>query len=254
MTLVYDSTFAGFLTAVHHARESGAAAIERENMEASLFSDSCFIRTDRQKAGALWLLIKKSFGKSVTGEIIAAFLSDCSGIDTVLLECICRGLENRISPLDDYSSPSRISMMKAAWRTRRELHMYQGILRFTELSDGSLYAIVQPDCDILPLMADHFSERYHAFRWVIRDRRRSKALFHETGRGALLAGDIDLGNNEDRGKRANSNIFSADELSIREAWKSYFRHVTIRERTNPHLQRSFMRKKYCGLATEFEGI
>jgi probable DNA metabolism protein len=221
MTLVYDSTFAGFLTAVHHARESGAAAIERENMEASLFSDSCFIRTDRQKAGALWLLIKKSFGKSA---------------------------------LDDYSSPSRVSLMKAAWRTRRELHMYQGILRFTELSDGSLYAIVQPDCDILPLMADHFSERYHAFRWVIRDRRRSKARFHETGRGALLAGDIDLGNNEDRGKRANSNIFSADELSIREAWKSYFRHVTIRERTNPHLQRSFMRKKYCGLATEFEGI
>jgi probable DNA metabolism protein len=47
------------------------------------------------------------------------------------------------------------------------------------------------------------------------------------------------------------NFYSDDEFIFQEAWKIYHKHLSIKERYNPKLQRNFMPKRYWKNLTEF---
>ena len=85
------------------------------------------------------------------------------------------------------------------------------------MENDVLYAEVEPDHDVLELIAGHFCDRYKNDPFIINDVRRGKALIAYQQRWYIS--DFD-----------GSDIpgISADEEKIRALWRDYFRNIAIK--------------------------
>lgn len=268
--LEYDGSFPGFLCALaeslNRTREGGASAMQEPSLRragscAGLFERVQAVPRDDARARSLWARLSARLGAEVMLTLLEAFSSDLAGADDATAAMARRLWREGSSALDRLAAPEAALLEKAACRTRAEAHLMKGLVRFSELADGSWYAQVEPDCDVLPLIANHFASRFPAMRWAIRDRRRDTAIVHEPGAGWTLAQGLRVGRpaigaaerGDAEGQDDSALPLSHCELELREAWSGYFRSVAIGERENPALQRSHVPLKYRGGLPEFAG-
>lgn len=260
----YEGGFAGFLCAAAelvNASKSGGATIYASLSVAAaggaggLFEERIRIARDDGRAAALWKRLSAKAGLQAMETIRAAFLSDLNGADGAAARVLALIARRGARALDGLGDPDANLVEKAAHRARAEAHLMLGLVRFSELADGSYYASIKPDCDILPLLGDHFAERFPDMRWAICDRRRGTAAVYLPGapwrlvEGFSLSGAL-------RGEAAEgpSPPYAANELELRAAWSLYFQSVAIEERANERLQAGHMPKKYWDELPEFGAV
>lgn len=122
---------------------------------------------------------------------------------------------------------------------------YIEISRFQELSSGALLARIDPEADVLALIAPHFANRLPLENWMIYDCKRQKAVLHPAGRGWFLVEDMD--------EKSVLEAESSDaEDRYGELWKCFFKTITIAARVNPKLQTSLIPLKYRDFMKEFQ--
>jgi probable DNA metabolism protein len=248
---LYDSSFQGLLCATCELLNAVAAGQDPDDMrvsgagtEAGLFEERLIIvNCDPARAERLVARLEGSFGEELPILLRDAFASDLGGVDGALARLVARLFREGSRVLDDLGDEDVRLVERAADRTRRAAHLMTGFLRFSELSDGSLVSTIEPDCDILPLIAGHFAARYPSLRWAIKDGRRDRALVHEPGRGWRGGEALSIS-----GKAAPS----WREGQVAEVWRSYFDIVSIEDRKNPGLQASRLPKKYRKHMGEFD--
>ena len=102
-----------------------------------------------------------------------------------------------------------------------------------------LYARLEPDNDVIELMAPHFADRYKNDPFILHDLRREKAVFSQGGHWYVAALPKDAPVNLAQGER-----------EYRKLWKQYFETIAIRERTNPRCQKLYMPVRYWKHLTE----
>lgn len=149
--------------------------------------------------------------------------------------------DRRVTDNLENASVSRVFEM--ARRTANEARRYLEFLRFRELRGGALFAEIEPEAQVLPLIGDHFADRFPLENFLIYDRRRGTLLFHPAekpwilmeGAGSLLRDAI---------------VYSDGEEEISKGWQDFFDKISITERENRNLQRQFLPLKYRGLMTE----
>lgn len=241
--LVYDGSFPGFLCALAEAlnlARSGAPPpriIARE-VAPGLFDETVYARRDDARAASLWRRLSRRLGDERARTCLEAFCSDFDGKETALATVIARAISAGPAIFDDLNDPATLRVAKAAQRARGQAHLISGLVRFAELADGTWYAPIEPDCDVLPLMADHFAARYADMAFAIHDRRRGAALVHEPGKPWAIVEGFEFTGGE------GGTAFSPRELELREGWRGYFTSVSIAQRENRRLQASHMPKKY----------
>jgi probable DNA metabolism protein len=115
-------------------------------------------------------------------------------------------------------------------RFNREFDRLRGLLRFAPevCEDGATRYVARcaPDYFVLPLLAEHFAARFGDTAWAIIDERRGMAA-----QGGEKAAGEAAGNWE-------------------QLWRDYCRIITIEERKNPALQKSFIPVRYRKYLTE----
>ncbi len=248
IVLVHDGSFPGFLCAVAEALNEEAASGMLPRLRSAkalpgLFEERFPVSRDDARAAALWSRLARRAGEEAMLTALDAFSSDLEGADEAVARALARARREGGSALNELGEPSMLLVEKAAARTRAEAHLMKGLVRFSELSDGSWYASIRPDCEVLHLLGDHFSDRFPGMRWLIHDRGRGKAILHEAHgswtieEGFALSAPI----GEDG---IALPLFSGQESSLRAAWARYFKSVAISERKNPRLQANHMPKKY----------
>jgi probable DNA metabolism protein len=128
-------------------------------------------------------------------------------------------------------------MMDLRGQVLNEVHRLKGFLRFSETSEGVLYAPCSPDHDDVELLAPHFIARLNA-PFVIHDVWRRKALLYD-GRECIVAavGDAEI-------------VESERERYFSSLWKKYYQSVNIAERKNLTQQRNYMPVRYWNFLTE----
>ncbi len=248
IALIHDGSFPGFLCAVAEALNEEAISGSLPPLRSAralpgLFEERRPVSRDDARAAALWSRFARRAGEEAMLKALDAFSSDLEGADEAVARALARLRREGGSVLDELSDPSMLLVEKAAARTRAEAHLMKGLVRFSELSDGSWYAGIAPDCELLHLLGDHFSARFPGMRWVIHDRGRAKAILHEKHGGWTLADGFEL-SSPAAAESGIGALYSEQEAELRKAWTRYFDSVAIAERANPKLQANHMPKKY----------
>ena len=131
-----------------------------------------------------------------------------------------------------------------------QLRMKQ-FIRFQKAKDGTYLAVVSPDHNVLPLVTDHFSDRFNDQPWLIYDARRHYG-FNYDGHSVIritfedeAAVPFNLANG-----KLNDGVLSSDDQLLQNLWRTYFKAICIKERMNPRKQLSDMPHRYWKYMTE----
>lgn len=241
-TFLYDGGFEGFLTALSLALDSGeACSISKEGAEeAGLFSEYMNAGTDPERAGTARGLIERRGSGESWQHVRFAFLSEAPGAETAIFDYV-KLLAEKGPAADNMLADDRVKKVHGlSAKVGGEAHRFKGFVRFKELADKTLYSKIEPDHNILPLLAPHFRARLSTFNWVIHDARRNSAALYFKGR--LLYAPLTAARLLEDGK----------EAEVRELWRHFFKTAAIKERINPKLQRQNVPLKYRRNLTEFD--
>lgn len=261
LQLRHDGSWQGFLCAVAEgfnlARLQGSLpGIAGPEEHAGLFDETRHVATEPERAEALLGRMRRKAGSDALDSCFQAFCADTPGREDALARILLRLHREGKQVLDDLGDADANLVFRAARRAGAQAHLVTGLVRFAELSDGSWYAPIEPDCDVLPLVANHFSSRFADMNFVIHDRRRGTALLHRPAAGNdkktwIIVAGFALADGGTPGS-AGALPLSESEKSARSGWARYFDAVAIAERRNPKLQKSHMPMKYWRFLPEME--
>lgn len=183
-------------------------------------------------------------------DLRCAWLSEQKGIEMAILHYIQLVVQMRLNPSDCKDIENAGIIITAAEKSRRLAHHHKGIIRFRKKTqrDIDVYiADIEPQCNILPLIADHFADRFNDQNFIIRDLKRNNAVCHEAADGRTYF--IELGS-DNSGLALSEEGVSYDDKD--QAWTKYLEHLAIPQRINKKLQRNnlpFTSRKHM---TEFK--
>ena len=254
MILRIEDSFEGILTAAAWSLRNDKTpdAIIRGN-DCPLLLDYQFLETEEDITEKHIRYLARAVGDSAAADVIfelrCAYLSETIGIEMAILEYIKLAVKLKIDPSSCEDMQEARAITTAARRCLRMSHLYNGILRFRKTSNNGIdlyFADIESDCNVLPLIADHFAERFRDQNFIIRDLKRNNAVCHEAadGRTYFVKLEISLDN------LALSSA-TADYDQMDNIWQDYLKHLSIPERVNHNLQRSNLPLKYRRNMTEF---
>lgn len=253
---IYDNTFEGVLTAVFEAysRRTFPDLLLREGEPLPLFHDEVFtVTTDEEKAGRVWRGLQKKLSASALSALAQCWLSEEPETATLLFRYIRKAIDAPHSIETNFADPDVLAFSRMWKRVDWERLRLLQFVRFQKAVDGTYFAAVEPEKNALPLIIAHFKDRYADQRWLIYDIRRAYGYYYDlrqvrevtfeedSNAGHLLTGMLD------------ESLMDEDEKFIQSLWKTYFKSICIKERTNPKKHRQDMPVRYWKYITEKQG-
>jgi probable DNA metabolism protein len=246
MTYSYDGSFEGFLTVIFHAFRDKvrpeAILPERPGVQMPL-GDFVPIRREEKKAQRVWEGLVNRTSMKNARLLHVALLAEEAGTEMLLWHYLGKVFSSRqpdfyLNMLDD----TVFDLVQMARRVKLEVHRFHGFVRFQKTADGMLFAPVDPDHNILRLMANHFRKRFSGQHWVIYDTRRNFGIYHDTEqvREIVLENpriDLQSGN-------VAREVRAMDEDFYCRLWQDYYDAVNILERKNHKQMTRSMPRRY----------
>jgi probable DNA metabolism protein len=250
-TFLYDGTYEGWLTAVFEAYTNKLTDVLFSGQAAStaeLFGATQTVVTDETKAERVLAGLQKRLSAQGVASLYKTYLSDIEERERVMWQFVRHVFGNGHNVEEDYGHPAVWAVRQAARRVKREVHRMQAFVRFKLTQDQLYYAIIEPECDVLPLISAHFESRYADQRWLIYDTRRTYGIYYDLEKVSMVRVDFHPLGRVTSGLIAE--ISDNREEFYQELWRCYFRSVTIDARKNLRLQLQHMPKRYWKHLTE----
>ena len=246
MIYIYDGTFDGFLTVIfdiYASKQKPVQIISEHQWQPVFFETPVHIATGTAKSERVWNGIATRSNQRITRMFYLAFASELPDVEMKLYGYLEKFFADTTGTyyknlLDDHS----FELYQISRKVSFEIHRFQGFVRFQETSDGLLFAAIEPDHDIVSLLAPHFARRFGGQYWVIYDRRRDKGVFYKNReiheiiltdqQFNTITGDI------------LQQIKSEDEDLYRSLWKAYYKAINIPERKNTRLMLRLLPRRY----------
>lgn len=242
---LYDGTFEGILTCIYHHyyTEKASGIFHRDSYQSTLLGGYMEVETDQMKAVTVYEAIERKISSYDLRRIYKAYLSNDPDKETKILRYIVLGFREgaKISMLHGNQTVFDIQSIEKKIEVEKE-RMLQ-FVRFSVMENDVLYARIEPDNDVVELIAGHFCDRFKNEPFIIHDVKRGKALIAYRKKWYISQFD-----DEDIPE------LSADENDYRRLWKNYFENIAIRERTNPRCQKNFMPVRYWKHLTEVNSL
>lgn len=240
---LYDGTFEGLLTCVYHHyyTEKASGIFTKDEYQSTMLGGFMEIKTEAEKAVLVYEAIEKKISSYDLQRVYKVFLSNAEQKECKILNYIRLGFVKGASVSLLHGDPIVYAVQEAEKKVNNEIHRLKGLVRFSELANGILYSIIEPDHDVVEFLAPHFCDRFKNAPFLIQDKRRGKALVAYQRQWYIRA----LGKTE-------LATFSKEEADYRELWKQYFKNMAIKERINPRCQKNMMPVRYWKHLTEFQ--
>ncbi|MFT2010049.1 TIGR03915 family putative DNA repair protein [Pontibacter sp. 13R65] len=248
----YDGSFEGLLTVVFDAyeRKVWPHSIEQEHLaQPQLLSQTIAVTTDEAKANRVWQGLQQRLSAGALRSLYHTYLWEQPGFEMLLFEYARLVFSNKSSIEGNFTADCVLQVQQASKQVHREKHRMEAFVRFQKTQDGLFYAAISPDYNVLPLIINHFKNRYADQQWCIYDLRRRYGTYYDLQAVTFI-------NLEKTGmpRRQQGVLQKADfdtkEDMYQQLWQVYFDHVNIPERKNPKLHQRHVPKRYWKYLSE----
>lgn len=242
--IIYDGTYEGWLTAVFEIYEfkfQDIAFAKNEASAALLFAENHFVITDVSKANRVLEGLKRRLSLEGFKGLYKAFLSDINQIEEIMFRFTQYLFSSSKNIEEDFGNNDVWNLRKATRLTRKEAHRMEAFIRFKLTKDQLYYAIVEPDCDVLPLIETHFKNRYADQRWLIYDVKRKYGIYYDLENVSTIELQF---NPQANSSKSLTEICDEQEEFFQNLWRYYFSSVNIQSRKNMKLHIQHMPKRY----------
>jgi probable DNA metabolism protein len=256
---IFDGSLDGLLTAVFDSffLHQQPEFLLAEGEQLPLFADEPHhVATNGEKAERVWKGLEKHLSRDGLHMITVSWLSEERTLNQPLFNFICKvfrqpansGIERNAS------DPDVLEVRNTCRRVLHEQLRMKQFIRFQKAKDGTYLAVVSPDHNVLPLIIDHFQDRFNDQSWLIYDAKRHYGYYYDGEsiirvtfeNEAVVPFDLTNG-------KLDTDVLSADDALFQQLWRTYFKAICIKERMNPRKQLSDMPRRYWKYMTEKNG-
>ena len=199
------------------------------------------IKTDKIKFEKVYNAVNNKISKESLNKIYLVFLSEYEESSNLIYNYLRMGFKLGKEVELHKNNDIVLNIDKISKKVSYEKHRFTGFVRFKEIN-GVLYSAIEPDFNILPIIANHFKNRLTNEYFIIHDTKRNLAVVYNKESYQLISLD----------KSQKEKILSMNNDEDYETlWKQYFKSTNIEERKNPRLQNRMMPKRYRNNIVEF---
>ena len=240
LAYLYDGSFDGLLCCIYESyyeKELPSLIFNYDEVQETLFPVK-EIKTNEAAA----LKVEKSIIKSISPEALRlvrlCYFSNMENREIIILNFLRLGYKTGPSVLNKLTDETVLAITNIARTVSRESNYYKEFLRFSDYN-GSLVAIIEPKSFVLPMIVDHYCDRFPSEQFLIYDETHRYAFVYQNGERAM---------------------FPLDHLELPEAcekeekyrvlWKQFYNTIAIEGRINHKLRMNNMPKRYWKHMTE----
>lgn len=243
-TVVYDGSYEGFLSAVFDVYEYKLTDVElvpAHRHQPSMFAEPHYVNHDPVHSQRVLKGLEKNLSPTGLINVYRTFLSETEGIENTLLRFIQYVFSSAVSIEEDFTNADVLAVSQTARKVWREKHRMEAFVRFQKTADELYYAVIEPDHNVLPLIAEHFKTRYADQRWMIYDVRRRYGMYYDLNEASPV--QIKFSTELAEGT-AVQPVYDSNESIYQQLWKQYFKSVNIPARKNTKLHIQHMPRRY----------
>ena len=254
----FDGTIDGLLTAVFdaYALKEQPEQLLKAGDALPLFCDHTYhVTSDEEKAQRVWAGLEKRLSHEAMKLISVSWQSELPELPTPLFRYICKVF--RLGDISkNFADHDVLTVTNIARRVLHEQLRMKQFIRFQKAKDGTYLAVVAPDHNVLPLITDHFSDRFNDQPWLIYDAKRHYGYYYEpTPSGGVGGGFITFENEAEvpfdlTNGKLDAEVLSDNDQLFQDLWRTYFKAICIKERMNPRKQLQDMPRRYWKYMTE----
>ena len=209
------------------------------------------VHTDEEKARRVWTGLEKKLSREAMKLISVSWLSELKELNGHLFRYICKVFTAGKGIERHFADPDVLAVTNIARKVLHEQLRMKQFIRFQKAKDGTYLGVVSPDHNVLPLIIDHFQDRFNDQPWLIYDAKRHYG-FNYDGKTVIritfedeAAVPFNLANG-----KLDESVMSSDDQLLQDLWRTYFKAICIRERMNPRKQLNDMPRRYWKYMTE----
>ena len=254
VTFVYDGTFEGLLTAIFDAylRRSFPDELVRIGEVLPMFSDEVHdVVTDDAKSSRVWNAVTKKLSKGAVSAVTTSFLCEVKEYDITLFRFLCKTINAPASIETDFSDQDVIEVLKMYRRVKGEAHRVLQFMRLQKAADGTYFGLMEPIYNVMPMAVSHFVDRFSTMSFLLYDKRRGFGFYYD-GNNVTRVTMPDTLQHIVTGK-LSEDMMDSDEMLFQKLWRTYFKAIAIKERSNPRKQRQDMPVRFWKYMTEKNG-
>lgn len=239
---LYDGIYSSLLSLIYTLIKSNTnpnSIKSEEEYQSNLFMEPIYLKLENK---ALVDKLKKEVSMLVLYEAYYVFLSNIDNKEMIIYGFIKNAIKYKNTifyrrDIDVVSETLRISN-----QVKGEAHRMKGFLRFKKMNNF-YYATMEPTHNIIWIITRHFKERLKDECWIIKDSKRGIYAIYDTKKVTYLKENDVIKLNLD---------LSSEEALFEDLWKTFFKTVAIKERTNLKCQMNHAPKKYWKNMLEME--
>jgi len=226
-----EATPYGLFSALYRAWQVGGIhdIVARPPRQIDALTTVLPVATSVADAEEMLELFRRRMGSVAIRQMTLCWLSELPGCGSDILSYAALGMQvsRKITGMEAH--PAVRTLHAKARRVNNEVHRLMGLLRFRRCPEGYC-AEIEPDHNLLPLLAPQFIPRMGRCRWAIHDAKRGLWAVFDDNRLYYTEAVPAFA------------VYCDDPAE--DLWRTYYDTVAIEGRFNPACQKNFMPKRY----------
>ena len=249
MIYVFDGSLEGLLTAVFEwfeRKPPTVRLVSEKKYHPDVFTATFVVTTQREKADRVWQGLTKKLDRQEMRRIYCAYLSELEETYQDIFFFAIYIFTHAKGAAKNYGNKQVLNIAQVARKVEREKHRMEAFIRFQKTADGIFYCGIDPDFNVIPLIINHFKNRYTDQEWIIYDMKRRYGVRYNLE----TVEEIYLEDNPNLLKKENNHLLDDQEVLYAALWKNYFTSTNIVARKNTKLHTQHVPKRYWKYLTE----
>lgn len=254
-TYIFDGTFEGILTALfefYDRKEKAAQLVWNRYYQPVMLQETLEIINDEAKAKRVWAGLRKKLSPQWQQMFYKTHLSEDPQAFNDMFNFARYIFDSAPGAENNFGNPHVMAVHKWERKVSRERHRMKAFIRFQQTADGMYYCPIEPDFNVLPLIASFFKNRYADQQWIIYDVKRKYGLYYNTHTVEEITYDF-VAEIDTKKIYLPAAVLDPKEELASILWKDYFNSTNIPARKNMKLHIQHVPKRYWKYLNEKEG-